>query len=149
MKTLFILILLLLVISGVLLYQRNTSTTHQVIFTELAPKPIGPYNQAIRAGEWLFVSGQIALDANGHLDSSSIERETEICLRHLQNILKAGGRELKDVVKCSVFLTNLRDFPKVNKVYETFFPSQAPARETLGVNHLPKGAHIEISAIAH
>lgn len=148
MRTFFILILLFLLAAGILLYKRHTNHSQQVLFTELAPKPIGPYSQAIQAGDWLFISGQIALDANGGLDSSSIEQETRLCLIHLENILKAGGRELDDVVKCTLFLTDLNDFSKVNEVYAKFFSTHPPARETIGVKALPKGAHVEISAIA-
>lgn len=148
MRGFLIFILLLLVLSGVLLYKRHNSQSQSAVFTDLAPAPIGPYSQAIRAGDWLFVSGQIGLDAKGQIDSSSIEQETELCLRHIQNILRAAGREMNDVVKCSLFLTDLKQFNKVNQVYARYFSHSLPARETVEVKALPKGAHVEISVIA-
>lgn len=149
MRGFFIFILLLLVLTGALLYKRHNSQSQSVVFTDLAPAPIGPYSQAIRAGDWLFVSGQIGLDANGHIDSTSIEQETELCLRHIRHILRAAGSEMDDVVKCSLYLTDIKQFSKVNAVYARYFKNPAPARETIEVKALPKGAHVEISVIAH
>lgn len=120
----------------------------QVIFTEKAPKPIGPYSQAISNGNTLYVSGQIALRTDGSLDTSSIENETTLVLTNLKAILDAAKMEMKHVLKCTIYVTDLNNFKRINDVYATFFASDPPARETVEVRALPKGAHIEISAIA-
>ncbi len=120
-----------------------------VIFTDKAPKPIGPYSQAYSTGNVLFVSGQVGIDAiTGELDSSSIENETKKVLENIRAILVAAKMDLKDVVKCTIYLTDLGDFKQVNAVYGDAFKKDPPARETVQVCALPKGAHIEISVIA-
>ena len=125
----------------------------EVIYTPDAPKPIGPYSQAVRHNGLVFVSGQLAIDPkNGKYEPQLVEKETRQVLRHLQSILKAAGSSLSQVVKASIFLQEMSDFPIVNKVYSEFFGEEAtkvpPARETIQVSSLPLGAKVEISCIA-
>lgn len=118
--------------------------------TEQAPAPVGPYSQAVRSGEWLFVSGQIPLDpATGEKVDGEIEDETRRVLANLRAVLEAGGSGLDRVVRATVYLTDLSLFPRVNAVYaEAFDHEPAPARATVGVSALPLGARVEIDAIA-
>lgn len=121
----------------------------QIINSKNAPEPIGPYNQSVRFGNLLFTSGQIALDLEGNLIDDSIENETQQVFENLQMILKASELDFKNVLKVSIFLKNMDDFERVNKVYASFFESAvAPARETVQVAKLPKNVNIEISLIA-
>lgn len=121
-----------------------------VVSTESAPGAIGPYSQAIRAGELLFLSGQIPLDpATGQLVSGSIEDETRQVMRNLEAVLKAGGATFDHVVRTTIFLTDLGDFAAVNQVYGTYFKDAPPARATVQVAALPRGVRVEIDAIAH
>lgn len=123
----------------------------KVIFTENAPRPIGPYNQAIVNQNLLYTSGQIAIDLKtGELINASIEEETQLVMQHLQELLKAVGSDLSDIIKVSIFIKNMDDFSKINAVYATYFDeANAPARETIEVAKLPKNATIEISIIAN
>lgn len=117
--------------------------------TESAPAAIGPYSQAVRAGGYLFCSGQIPLDpATGKLVAGGIAEQTERVLRNLEQVLAAGGATLRSVVKTTVYLTDLSDFPEMNAVYGTFFPADPPARATVEVSKLPAGARVEIEAVA-
>lgn len=119
------------------------------IRTENAPAPIGPYNQAVWAGDTLYVSGQIALDpAGGDLVTGSIEKESEQVMKNLQAVLKAAGLDFTDVVKTTIFLKNMGDFAKVNEIYGRYFIRDFPARETVQVAALPKDVNVEISLIA-
>lgn len=119
------------------------------IQTSNAPAPIGPYSQAVHTGNLLFCSGQIALDpATGQMVTSSIEEETRLVLRNLVAVLEAGGASAATVVKTTIFLTNMADFPAVNALYEEVFGTSKPARSTIAVAALPKGGRIEIEAIA-
>lgn len=121
----------------------------EVIEAEGAPAAVGPYSQAVRAGGFLFCSGQIPLDpATGALVAGSVEEATERCLVNLREVLRAAGLELADAVKVTVFMTDLSLFPRMNAVYKRFFPSGPPARECVGVAALPKGSPVEISLIA-
>lgn len=120
-----------------------------VIFSSNAPEPIGPYSQAILAGNTLFVSGQIAIETStGKIITESIEAEAEQVMTNLSEVLKAAGMEFSNVVKCSIFLTDMADFPKVNAVYGKYFQQNPPARETVEVSALPKNVNVEISCIA-
>jgi len=120
------------------------------ILTPNAPQPIGPYSQAIREGNVLFCSGQIALDPlTGVMRNASIEDETNQVLLNLSEVLKAGGAELSSVMKTTIFLTDMNDFAKVNEVYASAFGNAKPARSTIAVSALPKGARVEIECIAH
>ncbi len=119
------------------------------MFTENAPTPIGPYSQAIKSGEWLFCSGQGAMDPKtGKLENDTVAAETERTLRNLGEVLRAGGCDFKDVVKTTVFLADMNDFAEMNAVYATFFGETRPARSTVAVKALPLGIRVEIEAIA-
>ena len=118
--------------------------------TTQAPSAIGPYSQAIRVGDFLYTSGQIALKPeNMKMMSGTIEEETEWVLKNLTAILKADNMSLAHVIKTTVYLTDLGEFARVNKVYEKFFGETKPARACVQVSALPKGAKVEIDAIAH
>lgn len=121
----------------------------QVINTANAPAPIGPYNQAILAGNTLFLSGQIALNPKtGELVMDSIPHETHQVLKNMKAVLKEAGMDMSNVVKCSIFLADMDNFPIVNEVYGSYFTENFPARETVQVSKLPMGVNVEISAIA-
>ena len=120
----------------------------QVIFTDKAPKPIGPYSQGIKNGNTLYVSGQVGVKADGTLDSTSFENEVTQVINNIKAVLEGAKMELKNVVKCTVYMTDLKNFKRMNDIYATFFITDPPARETVEVKALPKGAHIEISVIA-
>lgn len=121
----------------------------EIILTQKAPAPIGPYSQAVLAGGILYVSGQIALDpATGALVQSDIEAETHQVMRNLNAILQEARMSLAHVVKCTIFLRDMNDFAKVNAVYGQYFPVEPPARETVQVSRLPKDVGVEISCIA-
>ena len=119
--------------------------------TQDAPDAIGPYSQGVRAraSEFLFLSGQIGLDPDtGELVQGGIEAQTERVLRNLEAVLRAGGGALDQVVKTTIYLTDMDEFPRVNQVYGKFFGDSLPARATVGVSSLPKGALVEIEALA-
>jgi 2-iminobutanoate/2-iminopropanoate deaminase len=121
----------------------------QVIVTDNAPKAIGPYSQAVRAGDTLYVSGQIAIDpATGEIVKGGIDAQTHQALENLKAVLEAAGYSLENVVSCQVFLSDIDDFTAMNKVYAGYFPHQPPARTTIEASDLPKDAAIEIAAIA-
>ena len=114
-----------------------------------APKAIGPYSQAVRAGQLLFVSGQVPLDpATGQLVDGDIAAQTRRVFDNLAAVLKAGGRSFADVVRTTVFLADMNDFATVNEVYGTYFSEPYPARATVQVARLPKDARVEIDVIA-
>ncbi|MEJ0030562.1 MAG: RidA family protein [Bacteroidota bacterium] len=120
-----------------------------IIFSPHAPEPIGPYSQAVQAGSMLFISGQIALDqGNGKFVNANIKDETKQVMKNIEHILSAAGLNFTHVVKSTIFLKNMGDFPQVNEVYGAYFPDQPPARETVEVSKLPKEANVEISCIA-
>lgn len=121
-----------------------------IVTSKNAPAPFGPYNQAVWYGDVLFVSGQIALDpATGELVLDSIEVETDRVLKNLQGILLEAGLTFENVLKCSVFVTDMNDFSKINAVYGNYFNEEtAPARELVQVASLPRFVHVEISLIA-
>lgn len=121
----------------------------KIILTGNAPLPIGPYSQAVLAGNILYISGQIAINPqSGNLVTQTIEVETTQVLQNLQAVLIAADMEFENVVQTTIFLSNMDDFAKVNQVYGTFFSSNYPARETVAVKTLPKNVNVEISAIA-
>ena len=122
----------------------------KVINTKKAPAPIGPYNQAILAGNTLYISGQIAINSEtGELVQDSIVLETKQVIKNLDAILAEAGFQLNDVVKTSIFLSNMDYFATVNEIYAEYFSNEtAPARETVAVSTLPKNVNVEISAIA-
>lgn len=112
-------------------------------------KAVGPYVPAYRAGDFLFVSGQIPLGSDGQLVSGSVEDETRACLANLKRVLEGGGATPEHVVKATVFLTDMGNFGAVNAVYGEFFRNDPPARACVEVSALPKGARVEIEAIAY
>ena len=119
------------------------------ISTAEAPAAIGPYSQAIRAGSMVFVSGQVPLDPKtGALVEGGVREQTRRVLDNLAAVLKASGLTMADVVKTSVFMTDLSRFTEMNEVYASAFPAPAPARATVQVSALPKGAMVEIEAVA-
>ncbi len=125
------------------------STTSRPVATERAPSAIGPYSQAIVAGGLLFASGQIALDpARGELVPGGVEAQARQVLANLAAVLEAGGSSLRSVVRCTVYLVSMDDFAAVNAVYAQAFGETRPARATVAVAGLPKGARVEIDAIA-
>ena len=122
----------------------------QIINTTNAPAPIGPYNQSVKVNNMLFVSGQIAINPkNGELILSDITSETHQVMQNLKAILNEAGLEFKNVVKSSIFLSDMNTFATVNEVYGSYFESEFPARETVEVSKLPKNVNVEISVIAH
>lgn len=119
------------------------------IETPLAPAPIGPYNQAVKCGNTVFVSGQIPIDpATGKLINGGIEAQTHQVMKNLKAVIEAADMDMDHVVKCTIFVTDMNDFAIVNKVYGGYFLTTFPARETVQVAALPAGAHVEISCIA-
>ena len=121
----------------------------EAISTAQAPAPVGPYSQAIRAGGFIFVAGQIGLDpATGQLVGDSVEAQARRALENLKAVLAAAEAELSDVVKTTVFLRSMDDFAAVNGVYAEYFRQPAPARSAVAVAQLPRGALVEIEAVA-
>jgi 2-iminobutanoate/2-iminopropanoate deaminase len=122
---------------------------HAAIYSPDAPDPIGPYSQAILAGDLLFVSGQIAIDkSTGNLLTEDIAVETNQVMINIESILRAASLNFSHVVKCTIFLRSMSDFPRVNEVYGRHFGENPPARETVEVSRLPKDVNVEISCIA-
>lgn len=121
----------------------------EVIYSSKAPEPIGPYSQAIMAGNTLFVSGQIPIDsATGNIITGDISAETQQVMKNLKAVLESAGMDFSNVVKCSIFLNDMNNFPKVNEAYGQYFKTNPPARETVEVSRLPKDVNVEISCIA-
>ncbi|MDT0647671.1 RidA family protein [Zunongwangia sp. F260] len=122
----------------------------KIIKTSNAPAPIGPYNQAVLSGNMLFVSGQIAINPKtGNLEIDDLAAETKLVMENLKAILSEAGLTFDDVIKTSIFISDMNNFAKINEVYGTYFNAEtAPARETVEVANLPKFVNVEISAIA-
>jgi len=121
----------------------------KIIQTNAAPAPIGPYNQAIQMGDFLFVSGQIPLNPiTGEIVNSGIQDETKMVMENLLAILKSAGMGFENVVKSTIFIMDMQQFSEINSVYGSYFIDAAPARETVQVAGLPKGVNVEISVIA-
>ncbi|MHB1000292.1 MAG: RidA family protein [Armatimonadota bacterium] len=121
----------------------------QIVRTDRAPAAIGPYSQAVKIGGFLFISGQIPIDpATGEVVQGDIAVQTERVLQNIRSILDDSGATLRDVVKTTVFLTNMDDFAAMNEVYARYFPSEPPARSAVQVVRLPKNVMIEIETIA-
>lgn len=122
----------------------------KVILTANAPEPIGPYSQAISAGPFLFCSGQIALDPQtSQVVGQDVKMQTEQVMKNVEAVLTAGGMKFENVVKTTIFLTSMADFPIVNEIYGRFFPSNPPARSTVEVRGLPKGVQVEVEVLAY
>jgi len=121
----------------------------KIINTSNAPAPIGPYSQAVQMGDWLFLSGQIAIvPSTGNLMINSIEEEAKQVMENIKAILEEAGITFASVVKTSIFLSDMSLFTSVNEVYGTYFTGEYPARETIAVKTLPKNVNVEISMIA-
>ena len=126
-----------------------TTEGRKIIFTDKAPKAIGPYSQAIRTDSLVFTAGQAGLDpVNGELVEGGIEAQTRQTLTNLKNVLEAADSGLNFAVKTTVFLKDMNDFSKMNAIYSEFFPENPPARSTIAAAALPKGALVEIEVIA-
>ncbi|TDQ17438.1 2-iminobutanoate/2-iminopropanoate deaminase [Algoriphagus boseongensis] len=123
--------------------------SNKIIFTTEAPAPIGPYSQAVLAGNTLYVSGQIALDPDsGELINENITEETHAVMKNMEAILRAAGYGFSDIVKCTIFIRDMGQFGTINEAYGQYFKSNPPARETVEVSKLPKNVNVEISCIA-
>ncbi len=119
------------------------------VLTEKAPQPIGPYSQAIRVGNLLFCSGQIALDAkSGQIVAQDVEGQTRQVMENIRAVLESAGMNFESVVKTTIFLKSMNDFPKVNEIYGSYFKVTPPARSTAEVSRLPKDVLVEVEVIA-
>ena len=129
---------------------KNKTDMKRIINTSNAPKPIGPYNQAVISGDLMFISGQVAFDPNtDELVLDDIQTETKQVMENLKSILEEANLSFNNVVKTTIFLSDMNDFQQVNEVYGSYFSNnQAPARETVEVSRLPKDVNVEISMIA-
>lgn len=120
-----------------------------IIQTNDAPAPIGPYSQAVKANGFLFVSGQVAIiPETGELNMANIQDETHQVMKNLKTVLETAGHKFSNIVKTTIFLSDMSLFASVNEVYGSYFSSNYPARETLAVKGLPKGVNVEISVIS-
>ena len=129
------------------IYQQTNMKT--IINSDHAPKPVGPYSQAVRAGNTLYISGQVAIDPiSNAIIKSNIEDETTQIMKNIENILKEAGLMFDNVVRTKIYLTNMNDFSAVNNVYGSYFKSNPPARTTIEVSGLPLGVNVEIDMIA-
>ncbi|ANE52420.1 RidA family protein [Flavisolibacter tropicus] len=123
--------------------------TKEIINTTNAPAPIGPYNQAVIAGNLVFISGQVCIDpATGNLKNKDIQDETHQVMQNLKSILTEAGLSFNNVVKTTIFITDMNQFSEINEVYGKYFEGNFPARETVQVSALPKFVNVEISMIA-
>lgn len=123
--------------------------TRQIISTEHAPAAVGPYSQAVQAGDFIYTAGQIPLvPETGNLVEGGIEEQTQQVMKNLASVLEAAGSSLANIVKTTIFVTNLADFATINQVYGSFFENKPPARSTVQVAALPLGATVEIEAVA-
>lgn len=121
----------------------------QIIKTDKAPAPIGPYNQAVKAGNTLYISGQVAIDpATNEVKKGDVTEETHLVMKNLQAILTEAGYSFGNVVKSTIFIMDMNDFGKINEVYGSYLDGNYPARETVQVAGLPKGVNVEIAMIA-
>ncbi len=120
----------------------------EAISSNKAPQAIGPYSQAVRLGEWVFVSGQLGLSPQGELVSENAAEQTRQALDNIRAILREAGLNMEHVVQVTIFLTDLEEFPAVNEVYTKYFTPPYPARCCVGVNALPRNGKVEIAAIA-
>ncbi len=122
----------------------------KIIYTKGAPSPIGPYNQAVLNGNTLYTSGQIAINPKtGELIIGSIKEETKLVMENLNAVLQEAGMTFKNVIKSTIFISDMNNFSEINEVYASYFDEEsAPARETVEVSRLPKSVNIEISMIA-
>lgn len=121
----------------------------KIIQTDQAPEPIGPYNQAVKAGGFLFISGQICIKPEtGEMNNTDIQAETHQVMHNLKAVLQEAGMDFRNVVKTTIFLSEMSLFSEVNEIYGKYFEGDFPARETVAVKGLPKNVNVEISMIA-
>ena len=144
------LVILLMALAYNTFNNKNKTDMKRIINTSNAPKPIGPYNQAVISGDLMFISGQVAFDPNtDELVLDDIQTETKQVMENLKSILEEANLSFNNVVKTTIFLSDMNDFQQVNEVYGSYFSNnQAPARETVEVSRLPKDVNVEISMIA-
>ena len=144
------LVILLIALAYNTFNNKNKTDMKRIINTSNAPKPIGPYNQAVISGDLMFISGQVAFDPNtDELVLDDIQSETKQVMENLKSILEEANLSFNNVVKTTIFLSDMNDFQQVNEVYGSYFSNnQAPARETVEVSRLPKDVNVEISMIA-
>lgn len=122
----------------------------KVIHTDNAPKAVGPYSQAMQMGEFLFCSGQISINPkNNEVFTGDIKIQTEMVMKNIEAVLSAAGMNFDNVIKTTIFITNMNDFATVNEIYAKSFKEAPPARSTVAVAGLPKGVNVEIEVIAH
>jgi len=117
------------------------------IYSKEAPEPIGPYTQAVQYGNTIFLSGQIGIDRTGEFVSEDVVQQTNQAMKKIGFVLKEAGLSYENIIKTSIFLKDMNDFPKVNDAYASYFQDQFPARETVEVSRLPKDAKVEISVV--
>ncbi|MDG1476430.1 MAG: RidA family protein [Vicingaceae bacterium] len=121
----------------------------KIINTPNAPAPIGPYSQAVMVGDTLYTSGQIAINpTTNELEIDDIKSETKLVMENLKAVLTEAGMDFSNIIKCSIFISDMNNFAQINEVYGTYFSTDFPARETVEVACLPKNVNVEISAIA-
>lgn len=122
----------------------------KIIHTDHAPKAVGPYSQAVQMGDFLFCSGQISIDpSTNEVFTGDIKKQTEMVMKNVEAVLQAAGLNFSNIIKTTIFITNMNDFAAVNEVYAKFFTQAPPARSTVAVAGLPKGVNVEIEVIAH
>jgi 2-iminobutanoate/2-iminopropanoate deaminase len=122
----------------------------KVIHTDKAPKAVGPYSQAVQMGDFLFCSGQISIDPmTNEVFTGDIKKQTEMVMSNVSSVLSAAGLNFSNVVKTTIFLTNMNDFATVNEIYAKYFSEAPPARSTVAVAALPKGVNVEVEVLAH
>jgi 2-iminobutanoate/2-iminopropanoate deaminase len=132
-----------------IIHQKEVIMKREIVHTDKAPKAIGPYSQAIRTDSMIYTAGQLGLDpATGEFVAGGVEEQTRQSLTNLKNVLETAGSSMGQVVKTTVFLKDMSDFPKMNPVYGEFFAENPPARSTVAVAGLPKGGLVEIEVIA-
>jgi len=117
------------------------------IYSKEVPEPIGPYTQAVQYGNTIFLSGQIGIDRTGEFVSEDVVQQTNQAMKNIGFVLKEAGLSYENIIKTSIFLKDMNDFPKVNDAYASYFQDQFPARETVEVSRLPKDAKVEISVV--
>ncbi len=117
------------------------------IYSKEAPEPIGPYTQAVQYGNTIFLSGQIGIDRTGEFVSEDVVQQTNQAMKNIGFVLKEAGLSYENIIKTSIFLKDMNDFPEVNDAYASYFQDQFPARETVEVSRLPKDAKVEISVV--
>lgn len=146
-RTILYLFSAILITIGIFSFSDKTPS-REIILTKNAPAPIGPYSQGIKVGNNLYVAGQVGFTPEGRLDTSSVENECKQAINNVKAIVEAAGMSMQQVVKATLYVKDLKNFSKINEVYTTYFPQNPPARETVQVSGLPKGANFEISVIA-